>query len=291
MRQTIVAFLNTYLNTAGKQNVAAGLLAGLVARIVCSIVVALPYGFGLNLLVTLALGAIFGLILGPKIRTAGAGLIWGQSFGLLWWLFGSLTLMPLLSGMALPWTLNALQAIFPELLGWTVGFGVTLGLSFYWIRFALRHLVPLNAAAPDAPATADPSSGTQRRTPTQQEIVPPLAQSFIVGGLGGLFGSWVFAWGVDRALFFPLVAGLMGSSSTMVGGTLHYLIGGAIGITFGPSLQPRFARARHRVGLGRQLRANMVGYRPIDVAAHLAWVGPPARLDTTGCPGRLRLLD
>lgn len=45
------------------------------------------------------IGAFFGLIFGGLIRTYRAGLGWGAFYGLIWWVLGGLTLMPLLLGM------------------------------------------------------------------------------------------------------------------------------------------------------------------------------------------------
>jgi hypothetical protein len=69
--------------------------------------------------------------------------------------------------------------------------------------------------------------------PVGQRIVPAPAQAAIVGGLGGLLGSWFFALGIETAEFFPLVAAMMGSDSVVVGEALHYVIGTIIGLTFG----------------------------------------------------------
>lgn len=228
MSDGTAATLSTLLHTYRRLNVAAGLLGGLAAGLTGALVFTFPYGLGFHLLITLALGVIFGLSMGAKIHTSGGGLIWGQSFGTLWWLFGSLLLVPLFSGMTLPWTIDALRALFPELLGWAVGYGSVLGLTFYGIRNLLQRLA-LHADR----AAAERSPPRQWLSRPERENSPPLIQAFIVGGLGGLLGSWVFAWGVDREIFYPLVAGLMRSTSVMVGTTLHYLIGGVIGVSFG----------------------------------------------------------
>jgi hypothetical protein len=71
------------------------------------------------------------------------------------------------------------------------------------------------------------------RIPRGQAIAPPLVQAIIIGGLGGLIGSWVFVQGIERAEFLPLVAEMMGSNSMVVGHFLHYVTGTIIGISFG----------------------------------------------------------
>ncbi|MBW7886505.1 MAG: hypothetical protein H3C34_28535, partial [Caldilineaceae bacterium] len=56
--------------------------------------------------------------------------------------------------------------------------------------------------------------------------------ALIVGGLGGLLGSWVFVWGLVGTDFYAVVAAIMRSDSVVVGRLLHYLIGLLIGCSF-----------------------------------------------------------
>ena len=201
-----------------------GLLAGTIAGAVFDSIVPSTLGSGANLAISAALGIVFGLFFGPCIRTAGTGLIWGQTYGLLWWLFGSLTLVPLLSGQGLSWTADRAQETLPLLLGQVIGYGGVLGLSYHGLTWGLDKVSPKKtSAAPEQP--------TGR--PMRQMIVPHLTQAVIVGGLGGVVGSWVFARGVEAAEFFPLVARLMGSNAMTLGRLLHYTIGITIGISFG----------------------------------------------------------
>jgi hypothetical protein len=116
---------------SARNNALAGLLAGGIAGLVFSLLVESPLGFGLNLAILAVLGLVFGLVVGPGINTSGAGLVWGEAYGLFWWLLGSLTLIPLLSGQGLPWTVTMIQDMFPLLLGQIVGYGAVLGLGYY----------------------------------------------------------------------------------------------------------------------------------------------------------------
>ena len=201
-----------------------GLLAGTIAGIVWGLLVPFTLGPGANLALGAVLGVLFGLFFGPHVRTAGTGLIWGQAYGLLWWLFGSLTLLPLLSGRGLYWTAATAQETLPLLLGQVIAYGAVLGLSTYGLTWGLGKvgLVKMSAS---------PRRSVGRLM--EQAIVPKPIQAVIVGGLGGLVGSWIFARGVETAEFFPLVAGLMGSNAMALGRLLHYTIGITIGISFG----------------------------------------------------------
>jgi hypothetical protein len=210
---------------SARNNALAGLLAGGIAGLVSSLLVESPLGFSLNLAILAVLGLVFGLVVGPGIHTSGAGLVWGEAYGLFWWLLGSLTLIPLLSGQGLPWTVTMIQEMFPLLLGQIVGYGAVLGLGYYLLAWGMAKIMPARASSS--------SESSAPRIPIGQAIVPPLVQAIIIGGLGGLIGSWVFAQGIERAEFFPLVAGIMGSTSMVMGQFLHYVIGIIIGISFG----------------------------------------------------------
>jgi len=204
---------------------ALGLLAGLFAGLLFGLLLPPELGWWLHLLISAGLGLLFGILIGPCIRTAGTGLIWGQAFGLLWWLIGSLTLIPLFSGEGLKWMAAKAQETLPLLLGDVVIFGAVLGLAYYGLTWAIARLGLIDLKE----SGRDRSPGR----PQRQMIVPQLARAVIVGGLGGLIGSWVFARGVDTAMFFPLIAGLMDSTAMGFGRFLHYAIGITIGISFG----------------------------------------------------------
>ena len=75
----------------------------------------------------------FALILThPKLR--GASGAWTSPialvYGLLWWLRGPLTLLPILLGAPPQWTLAAASATFPSLVG-HLAYGAALGVAFY----------------------------------------------------------------------------------------------------------------------------------------------------------------
>lgn len=203
----------------------AGLAAGVVGGLVLALTSSPPLDFKPTLIFGAVLGLIFGLVFGPRVGSAGAGLVWGEAYGLLSWLIAWLTLIPMVSGQGLRWTTIAVRETFPLLLGHVVGYGAVLGFSYYVLVRGFAGLASSESAAPSDPP--------ERRIPTGQAIVRPLVRAVIIGGVGGLLGSWVFMRGIESAEFFPLVAGLMGSESMLVGTTLHCVIGTMIGITFG----------------------------------------------------------
>src|SRR5437879_12937382 len=60
-----------------------------------------------------------------------------------------------------------------------------------------------------------------------------LSRALVAGGLAGIVGGWAFGQWMEKAHFFPLIAGLVGSASPSVGKSLHFLFAVIIGATFG----------------------------------------------------------
>lgn len=75
----------------------------------------------------------------------------------------------------------------------------------------------------------------------------------MVGGAAGVVGGWAFGKWMAQVDFFPLIAGLVNSDSSMVGATLHFAIALVIGASFGILFQ------REVRGLGSSLGWGM-GY-------------------------------
>ncbi len=207
------------------QQILVGLLAGLLGGITFAALVPSAFGFWGSLALNILLGGVFGFAVGAKIDTAGAGLIWGQAYGLFLWLVNSLLLTPLLLGQELEWTITAVQEAVPLLLGQLAAYGAVMGLTYYFLITRLPKVLPLGDLSSAKP--------TVNKIPVGQAIAPRLIRATLVGGLGGLLGSWIFIWGIETAQFYPLVAGLLRSESIVVGQLLHYFIGIIIGVSFG----------------------------------------------------------
>src|SRR4029077_2343592 len=95
--------------------------------------------------------------------------------------------------------LDAARAHFSELIGYLLVFGAPLGLV----------LGALSVGKPSSSSNAQPFS---------------LARALFAGGLAGIVGGWAFGQRMEKTHFFPLIAGLMGSSSPGFGKTLHFVI-------------------------------------------------------------------
>ena len=201
----------------------AGILAGLLGGVLFILAIGPFYHIVIHLLLSAFLGGLFGLVVGPQVRSGGAGLVWGEAYGLVWWFLGYLTLFPLLSGEGLYWDVATIRELFFLLLGQVIAYGAALGLGYYF----LMRLLALVRLVPKADEGAEPAG------PRARDLLPARLRSILIGGIGGLLGGWVFLLGIDRSFFFPAVAGLLRSDSALLGALLHYLIAVIIGMSFG----------------------------------------------------------
>jgi uncharacterized membrane protein YagU involved in acid resistance len=154
------------------------------------------------------LGWCFALLMRFRATTPGAGLLWGLSFSFLLWLAGPAGILPKFIVNTSMGMLDIARAHFPELVGYLLVFGAPLGLV----------LGAFSASKPAARPNAQLFS---------------LPRALVAGGLAGIVGGWAFGQWMEKAHFFPLIAGLVGSSSPSVGKSLHFLFAVIIGSTFG----------------------------------------------------------
>lgn len=81
-------------------------------------------GWAVHLLISMILGAGFGLVAGRMLTTWGRGLLLGIGYGMVWWVLGALLLMPARLGMPVfQFTTMAWQSLMGHMM-----FGAILGL-------------------------------------------------------------------------------------------------------------------------------------------------------------------
>jgi uncharacterized membrane protein YagU involved in acid resistance len=141
-------------------------------------------------------GVLFAFLFGREVSSVGSELLWGLGYALLLWIV-------LVFAFHSPSRTS--RDNFPDLVGYILCFGATLGLTLGIVR--------------------------ARKTSVAQ--TPFSSGRAIVGGtLAGIAGGWAFGKWMEQVNFFPLIAGLVGSNSTMVGESLHFLFAVIIGISF-----------------------------------------------------------
>ena len=201
------------------------LLISVVVGVAGGVVAALLTGIAP---ITLALlgglyGVSFALLVGTRATSPGAGLLWGLGYALLMWLAGPVGLFPLLGGTPALAMLATARAHFPELVAYLLCFGMPLGLALgSWSLW-------------------QPQAGRARFD---------VARALVLGGLAGIIGGWVFGWWMEQANFFPLIAGLVGSTSHDLGVALHFAIAIVIGASFGLLFQRDVRDAGSSLGWG-----------------------------------------
>ncbi len=177
----------------------------------------------------LMLGGLFGLLFvllaGRRASGPGSGLLWGLAFFLLLWLAGPATVFPILTHTAGFCTCATVRAHFPELVAYLLCLALPLGLI----------LGLLGARTPSLYPHAPGGEGRAREAGPKPFS---LSRAIVAGGVAGVVGGWAFGRWMAAVHFFPLVAGLVHSTSANVGMVLHFLIAVVIGASFGLLFQP-----------------------------------------------------
>lgn len=173
-------------------------------------------GVVLHFLFALLIGASFGVLFQRDIRGYGSSLGWGLGYGLFWWFLGPLTLLPLFQGAPIDWSYAHGAALFGSLIGHIV-YGVIVGVLYaavdrLWVGFFIES-DPLNRQP----------EGAGVRT------LRSLGWGMIASVIGGLTFSGIMA--ATGAL--SSIAGLMGSSSPVLGFAIHVCISLPIGMSYG----------------------------------------------------------
>lgn len=135
----------SYLDRIGR-GVAAGVAGGVPFGAMMGMMGMLPMigamvgrpsaiaGFAVHMMMSVAIGAMFGLFVGPvasgRVRAWFAGLTYGAA----WWFLGPLTFMPWIMGMGLTanWSAGGVRGALPSLAGHLV-FGAVLGFGYHRI--------------------------------------------------------------------------------------------------------------------------------------------------------------
>ena len=151
----------------------------------------------------------------------GAGLLWGAACAfLLWLVWLGVTAVHSAAAMSM---LDLARAAFPQLVAAVVTLGVPVGLAL---------------------GIVDTLSDRK------QQASRSLARALVGGGLAGVVGGWAFGTWMAHVHFFPLIAGIVNSTSPSVGMTLHFAIAIVIGASFGLLFQPEIRGFGSSMGYG-----------------------------------------
>ena len=155
------------------------------------------------------LGVVYGLLFSSlffdRADRPGSGLLWGLGYSLLLWLAAVTGPLVISASLAEPGAFQTNRDSFPDLVGYVLCFGAPLGtgLGFYNERLNRGRSEPFS-----------------------------IGRAVLGGSIAGIIGGWVFGKWMAQVNFFPLIAGLVGSNSRMIGESLHFVFAVIIAITF-----------------------------------------------------------
>ncbi|MFB4295797.1 hypothetical protein [Actinomadura sp. NTSP31] len=167
-------------------------------------------GFTLHMVIAALVGAGFGLLVVHQRTRSSELLFWGLAYGVFWWFLGALTLLPLLSGTPMTWSLQTAQAAVPSLLGHLYYGAVTA------VVFALLHR--------DGRFAAD--DHVRPRTLLRGLLAAAIVAGLLVAAFGigaGARLGWLPAVAICMGIGYPLVftGRAEGTGPALVRGTAY----------------------------------------------------------------------
>jgi uncharacterized membrane protein YagU involved in acid resistance len=169
--------------------------------------------------VVFLIGAAAGLIYAALYPTATAGLgvsaVRGVAYGFMWWVLGALTLLPVISGQGVGWSLDHVRVEFPTLPAFIL-FGSLITLLFRSLEGIVRVLL------------AEDSYSPRTEGPAIQAI-----RALGQGAAAGVAGGAIFTAVMFQVGFLPQVASLVGSGSAWTGFGVNFVIGLLVGMSYG----------------------------------------------------------
>ena len=94
-------------------------------------------GFIAHMVISLVIGASFGVFFGGASQTYGRAAVWGLVYGAIWWVLGPMVIMPMMMGMGLQFAAAFSGPMLMSLMGHVI-YGVLAGLGYAWHRASRR---------------------------------------------------------------------------------------------------------------------------------------------------------
>lgn len=173
-------------------------------------------GYTLHIIVAIVIGAIYGLLFRTESQNLGPSLIRGLVYGFVWWIVGSLTILPILSGDSILWTLEAAQETYGGLIGHLM-YGVVL--AFVYALISRLHAILFIESDPIRREPESPGTRSLRAIAT--------------GILASISGGLAFTLILISTNSLPTIGRLGGNEAVWVGFIVHMTISAIIGSTYG----------------------------------------------------------
>jgi uncharacterized membrane protein YagU involved in acid resistance len=90
-------------------------------------------GFIVHLVISVLIGASYGLLFHHQSYDVGSAIGWGMSYGFVWWILGALTLMPILLGITPQWNVEVAAGSLASLVG-HLAYGAAMGIAFHRVE-------------------------------------------------------------------------------------------------------------------------------------------------------------
>lgn len=206
----------------------AGLVGGLILGLVLDAQIGQPAisvamtdnSNSVSWFVTLAVGVLAGVgyvLLYPTASNgSGPALIRGMAYGFLTWVVVAVTMLPLMSGDGLRWSVDDIRAGFETFPGYLLFLGAVLALVYQWLTTIHRALF-----SDDITSRTHEGPGTQG------------LRAIARGAIAGLVGGLVFTIVMVQIGFLSTVASLIDSESAVTGFVVHLIVANLIGIGYG----------------------------------------------------------
>jgi uncharacterized membrane protein YagU involved in acid resistance len=104
-------------------------------------------GFLVHMLFAVIIGAGFGLLVVRQRVRVRETILWGLVYGAVWWFLGPQTLLPILRGRPVDWTLGQASALLPSLIG-HLFYGITVAAVFVILRRGTGTVRRVRSASP-----------------------------------------------------------------------------------------------------------------------------------------------
>ena len=175
-----------------------------------------PTAFATSLVVGLVAGLGYAVLYPRATNGSGPALIRGMAYGFALWVTMALTIVPLLDGEGLRWSVEDVQANFETFPGYLLVLGSVLSIVYQWLTALSRSLF-----SDDVVERAQEGIGTQG------------LRAIVRGAVAGLIGGLLFTIVMLQIGFLSTVASLIGQESSVVGFLVHLVVANIIGVGYG----------------------------------------------------------
>ncbi len=177
-------------------------------------------------------GALFTFLVPRPVDSAGAGLVRGCMWAFVLWAVVPKTIVPLISGDGLAWSIEETRRDFAALMAFLL-YGGLMGLGYQWLDAVWRGLFA------DAPLSDDDEGpGTQG------------LRALWRGALAGAVGGLLFTYVMVQIGGLQDVANLARADAELVGLIIHFIIATTWGATYGALFRRQTYDVGSAVGWG-----------------------------------------